>query len=125
MPHRQAASLAAIVMGSAKVGPPARAHIKAELDEVSKIKAIQPSDRRRLFQIIHAIRAFDSSLAAVAVHHACTPANRSMGSYLRAFANQPMIPFSATDRQYYQRRLVNRRNALMHEAGIYPAGTQE
>jgi len=125
MPHRLANSLAVLVMGSTKIGNPARTLIQTELNQVSKITTLKPPTRRQLFQLIHAMRAFDSSLTSVARYHLCTPNPPSMGKYLGEFAKLSSIPFTASDRRYYQKRLVDRRNALMHEAGNYPAGAQE
>lgn len=125
MPHRPAATLAAIVLGSSKVAAGDRAHIRSELDEITNIRRLHPNERRRLLQLIHAMRAFDTSLAAVARHHGCVPVRPSMGAYLVEFARLSALPFTGTDRQYFQARLVRRRNSLMHEAGNYPAGDQE
>lgn len=125
MPHRRATTLAAIILGTPKVSGAARTRIKNELDEIVKVRGLYPTERRRLLQLLHAMRAFDSSLAAIATYYGCTPPRPSMGAYLVAFANLGGVPFTGTDQRYYQARLVRRRNALMHEADNYPAGDQE
>jgi hypothetical protein len=84
-----------------------------------------PQNRRNLFQIIHAIRACDSSMACITRYHGSHLNSPSMGAYLREFRRIPALPFNDSDRRYYQVRLVKRRNALMHEAGSYPHGHQE
>ena len=61
MPHRAAKTLVAIVMGSPKLAAH-RTQVKTELDEVSRIKGLLPAERRRLLQLIHAMRAFDTTL---------------------------------------------------------------
>jgi len=126
MPHRKAEALSVLIAGSAKLQPQERLAITNELKEVARLRRQAPDNRRNLFQLIHAMRACDSSMAGIVQHHGVTlSASPSMGTYLKAFINIAGIPFNDTHRQYYQRRLVKRRNALMHEAGNYPAGRRE
>ena len=125
MAHRKAEALSVLIAGSAKLGPMERLAITNELREVTKLKQLAPQDRRNLFQLIHAVRACDSSMASIVQYHGASLTSPSMGSYLKAFRDISAIPFNETHRQYYQRRLVRRRNALMHEAGNYPSGRQE
>jgi hypothetical protein len=125
VPHRKAAALSALIAGSTKFSPQDRAIIISELREITNLKKAMPQNRRNLFQIVHAIRACDSSMTRIVQHHGFPLTSPSMGNCLRAFRDIPVLPFSETDRQHYQSRLVRRRNALMHQAGDYPAGRQE
>jgi hypothetical protein len=126
MPAKKAQTLIALIRGSSKIpSSPEKTMIVEELFEVSRLASLTPLPRRCLFQLIHAMRAFDSSLAAIAVHHHISPAHPSMGKYLSAFRDETKLPFTETDRLYYQKLLVNRRNDLVHKAGCYPAGRHD
>src|SRR5256885_1721764 len=125
MPHRRANALSALIAGSVKLPNPARMRVLGELQQVASLRQAMPQNRRNLFQIIHAIRACDSSMACITLYYGSHLTSASMGSYLREFRNIAALPFNETHRQYYQSRLVRRRNSLMHEAGSYPAGRQE
>jgi|SRR3954463_3311571 len=125
MPHRKAATLSALIAGSAKVAHSERQTIISELQEVYKIRNIMPQDRRNFFQIIHALRGYETAMGEIVRHHHLPVSPLTMGGCLYAFRNKPTLPFTDTHRQYYQSRLVNRRNALMHRAGQYPTGRDE
>ena len=126
MPHRKAEALAVLIAGSTKLESRERLAITSELREVTKLKQVAPLSRRNLFQLIHAMRACDSSLAGIVRHHRVgLTAAPAMGTYLKAFTSIAGIYFTERHRQYYQDRLVKRRNVLMHEAGKYPTGRQE
>jgi hypothetical protein len=113
MPHRKAKALSALIAGSAKLRSREREAIISELREVTKLKQLAPHDRRNLFQLIHAVRACDSSMAGIIKYHGASLASPSMGTYLMQFRNIAALPFNERHRQYYQKRLVRRRNALI------------
>jgi hypothetical protein len=125
MPYRRAQALSALIAGSAKIGAIERLAIVAELTEVTRLRRLTPTNRRNLFQLVHSVRACDSSMLAIVQHYNHPVPHHSMGNYLRAFRDIRSLPFDEGHRQYYQSRFINRRNTLMHEAGTYPSGTQE
>jgi hypothetical protein len=121
--------LKALVAGSPTIaGKPMLSAIIDELDEVIRVRPLQPRRRCRLLQILHSTRALDSALAVFLDHHRC-PSGTSLGRHLKNLTEHrsPTLPnrLSQQARHRYQNTIVKNRNRYMHESGQYPSNDAE
>jgi hypothetical protein len=130
---KRISALKALVAGSPElVSTPLCPKIIDELDEVARVRRLEPRRRCRLLQILHSSRALDSALATFLDYHGCRN-GRSLGAYLKTLTHLTgltkrstvtnSLPQHAAHR--YQRNIVDDRNRYMHGSGEYPLNDAE
>jgi len=118
----------ALVRGSASFGvDPDLGQVDFELAELGKCVRLQPLNRQRLLQVIHASRALDTCLGSILRGSGIVP-KHGIGKMLRQLmtlspsvrghlGNANVAAFIST--------IANKRNRYMHRAGSFPSSTQE
>ncbi|WP_145924236.1 MULTISPECIES: hypothetical protein [unclassified Rhizobium] len=103
------------------------AQVDEELGELGRCNKMQPPNRQRLLQVIHATRALDSCLNAVLTHHALTP-KHGIGKMLHQLPSlhpslRGHLPYSTV--VAYVSAIAMPRNRYAHRAGSFPNSTHE
>lgn len=101
--------------------------VDLELKELGRCVRLQPLNRQRLLQVLHASRAIDTCLRSILVANGITPKS-GIGKMLHQLSalspttrgnlnHSAAVAFSAS--------IAHPRNKYAHTAGSYPASTQE
>jgi hypothetical protein len=118
----------AIVRASSHYGTdPAFNHVESELGELGKCSRLQPLNRQRLLQVIHASRALDTCLSTILTLNGKTP-KTGIGGMLSQLQSLPTsapghIPPSAA--AAFRPKIAHKRNRYAHTAGAFPSSTTE
>ena len=118
--ERRVQTLLAIVRASSRLSPAGASAVTDEFEEFLRCSHIQPTRRRRLLKILHAVRGMETTAKEVVGFHGIAVKSRSLGSYLFHLANSspPRLPRSL--QLSCQAGVVTLRNTIMHGAGAYP-----
>lgn len=118
----------AIIRSSPLYGTePQLSHVEAELAELGRCARLQPVNRQRLLQVLHASRAIDTCLSTILRANGITPSH-GIGGKLRQLKTLP-----PTTRGYlnhaaaiaFDTAIAYKRNRYAHAAGTFPTSTQE
>jgi hypothetical protein len=123
-------TLQALVAGAPAVSSAAK--VINELAEVHFVRKVRNDRRRRLLEIVHSVRALDTTLRDFVTHHKCIPKGqsqipKSLGGYLfalRQHNNSSLGQITEAQRQHFQQSIVSKRNTYMHEAAMFPVNDQ-
>ncbi|GJM16103.1 MAG: hypothetical protein DHS20C13_14300 [Thermodesulfobacteriota bacterium] len=101
-----------------------------EYQDVYLCRRIRSNKRKLLLQLLHSTRALDTSLKNFVTYHNCNVNGNSLGSYLRSLIrphHHSSLSGSLTRPQvdYFQDKIVNKRNHYVHEAGAFPSSDRE
>jgi len=118
----------ALVRGSSMyaAGPDLR-QVDVELSELGRCVRLQPLNRQRLLQVIHATRALDTCLASILRSNGITP-EHGIGKMLRQLRTlHPTVRghLDHTTATAFNYSIAYKRNRYAHRAGSFPASTQE
>lgn len=120
--------LAGTCIGTSQMGPV----VHAEFEAVHQAGRIRNPNRRRILEVLHSVRALDSSLKAFIQHHGCQEPGKqppyAMGSYLHALQKHTVAglgKITATQRTQFHGAIVSKRNTYLHEAGTFPNNNVE
>jgi len=94
--------------------------IKSEIKEVLSDHKIDKQNKRNLLKITHTTRAIDTSLESFLYEHGILNNEVSLGQYLyklRDHNNNDIDKITETERNFYQKNIVDLRNTYMHSAG--------
>lgn len=121
--QRRFGGLRAIIAGTSWLPTDERTAINRELNEIVNVEQVQPQERRRLLQVLHASRAFNSFLlGTVRLHHPSTPLNAT-GPLLDEMTKLPTGSrghLHPSDCTRYERKIGDPRNRVMHSARALP-----
>lgn len=122
-----------LLEGSVDLGFTAECSIIAgEFENVLSVVKNSKKSNNLLMQVLFSTRALDTSLKTF-IREKCNcwgmvdPNDHSLGAYLTWLANDPngVAILNESERQYYQREIVDRRNKYMHKAGEFPRNKSE
>lgn len=118
----------ALVRGSANFGAdPAFSYVDVELGELGRCSTMQPLNRRRLLQVIHASRSLDTCIGAILRLNGKTP-EHSLGKMLRQLRTLPPAARGYLDHSTasaFVAAIANKRNRYAHRAGAFPNSNME
>jgi hypothetical protein len=117
---RRIQTLLAIVVASRKLPPVSASAIIDEFAEFLKCTRIEPTRRKRLLKILHAVRGMETAAKEVVMFHGLMATKRSLGGYLTTLANSPPPRLPQNPQLTCQATVVKLRNEIMHAAGAYP-----
>jgi hypothetical protein len=122
-------TLQALIAGSSSIV--GAASVIHEFSEVHLVRRVRNDRRRRLLEIVHSVRALDTTLREFVAHHKCMPKSnkipQTLGQYLFALRDHKtpnLQQISEAARQHFQQSIVSARNKYMHEAGVFPSHDQ-
>lgn len=130
MSSRKARHLAmqAILRGSAVFGlSPDFAHVDRELAELGSCNRLQPLNRQRLLQVIHASRALDTCLRSLLLLNGKKP-DHGIGKMLHQLKLLPPQSRAYLDHSTataFVSSIAHTRNRYAHRAASFPTSTQE
>jgi hypothetical protein len=121
--QRRFGGLRAIVAGTAWLPVDDRAAINREFNEIIGVERVQSLDRRRLLQVLHASRAFNSFLLETVRQQDPTTTSNTIGQLLDEMAKLPSGSrghLNPRECDRYKRKIRDPRNRVMHSARALP-----
>lgn len=116
-------TLRGIIAGGVLHARPEHTRIMGEITEAISSLETRNKRRRFLLHVLHLTRAMDTYLAAYLQLRSVPITKRSLGSHLKSLRDASKM--SDSERNRYQRNIVDVRNEYMHEAGRYPVTDSE
>ena len=113
----------AIVAGTAWLPVDDRAAINREFNEIVGVERVHPLERRRLLQVLHASRAFNSFLLETVRLQKPATTLHAIGQLLDEMAKLPSGSrghLNPKDCDRYKRKIRDPRNRVMHSARALP-----
>ncbi|HVJ78103.1 MAG TPA: hypothetical protein VM620_09730 [Hyphomicrobium sp.] len=121
-------AMLALLVGSATYGARREiAQIALELSELGRCSRLQPLNRQRLLQVIHASRAIDTCLSTILAANGINPKSGIGGKLyqLNGIPRGRRGHLPTQQAKNFEVAIAHKRNRYTHSAGAFPTSAHE